>query len=54
MGEFLEFWGISFGFPFIDFQPLRGRHSLPLRTERYMRPPEGATISPVKPDVIYG
>ena len=44
MGEFLQFLGISFGFPFFDFQPLKAWHSLNLGTERYMTPPDGATL----------
>ena len=41
MGEFLEFLGISFGFPFFVYQPLKAWHSLHLRTERYMTTPDG-------------
>ena len=43
-GEFLEFRGISFGFPFFDFQPLKAWHSLHLGTEGYMTPPDCATL----------
>ena len=46
---FLEFWGISFGFPFFDFQPLKAWHSLHLGTERYMTKPGGATFSCMRP-----
>ena len=49
IGEFLEFWGISFGLPFFDFQPLKAWHSLHLRTERYMTKPGGATFSCMRP-----
>ena len=49
IGEFLEFLGISFGFPFFDFQPLKAWHSLHLRTERYMTKPGGATFSCMRP-----
>ena len=44
MGEFLEFGGISFGFPFFDFQTIKAWHSLHLGTERYMTPPDGARL----------
>ena len=44
MWEFLEFLGISFGFPFIVNQPLKAWHSLHLGTERYMTTPDGATL----------
>ena len=44
IGEFLEFLGISFGFPFFDFQQLKTWHSLHLGTERYMTKPGGATL----------
>ena len=48
MGEFLEFWGSSFGFPFFEYHPLKAWHSLHLGTERYniyyMTPPEGAIL----------
>ena len=44
MGEFLKFLGISFGLPFFDIQPLKAWHSLHLGTERYMTPPDGATL----------
>ena len=40
MGEFLDLFGISFGFPFTVYQPLKAGHSLHLGTERYMTPPE--------------
>ena len=49
IGEFLNFWGISFGFPFFDFQPLKAWHPLHLRTERYMTKPSGATLSCMRP-----
>ena len=49
IGEFLEFLGISFGFPFFDFQPLKAWHSLHLGTERYMTKPGGATFSCMRP-----
>ena len=52
MGELLEFWGISFGFPFFDFQPLKAWHSLHLGTERYMTKPGGATFSCMSPQGI--
>ena len=52
MGEFLEFWGISSGFPFFVYQPLKAWHSLHLRTERYMTPPDGY-ISCVRPIVPF-
>ena len=32
------------GFPFFDYQPLNARHSLHLRTEKYMTHPDGATL----------
>ena len=51
IGEFLEFLGISFGFPFFDFQPLKAWHSLHLGTERYMTKPGGATFSCMRPEV---
>ena len=44
MGEFLEFWGISFGFAFFEYQPPKAWNSLHLGTERYMTPPGGATL----------
>ena len=44
MGEFLDFLGISFGFCFFVYQPLKAWHSLHLGTERYMTPPDGATL----------
>ena len=50
IGEFLELLGISFGFPFFDFQPLKAWHSLHLGTERYMTKPGGATL-PFCPEV---
>ena len=37
----MEFWGISFGFPFFVYQPLKALHSVHLGTERYMTPPDG-------------
>ena len=49
IGEFLEFLGISFGFPFFDFQPLKAWHSLHLGTERYMTKPGGARFSCMRP-----
>ena len=49
IGEFLEYLGISFGFPFFDFQPLKAWHSLHLGTERYMTKPGGATFSCMRP-----
>ena len=49
IGEFLEFLGISFGFPFFDFQPLKAWHSLHLGTERYMIKLGGATFSCMRP-----
>ena len=49
IGEFLEFFKISFGFPFFDFQPLKAWHSLHLGTERYMTKPGGATFSCMRP-----
>ena len=49
IGEFLEFLGISFGFPFFDFQPLKAWHSLHLGTERYMTKPGDATFSCMRP-----
>ena len=49
IGEFLEFLGISFGFPFIDFQPLKAWHSLHLGTDRYMTKPGGTTFSCMRP-----
>ena len=49
IGEFLEFLGISFGFPSFDFQPLKAWHSLHLGTERYMTKPGGATFSCMRP-----
>ena len=52
IGEFLEFLGISFGFPFFDFQPLKAWHSLHLGTERYMTKPGGATFSCMRPTVV--
>ena len=51
IGEFLDFLGISFGFPFFDFQPLKAWHSLHLGTERYMTKPGGATFSCMRPRV---
>ena len=51
IGEFLELLGISFGFPFFDFQPLNAWHSLHLGTERYMTKPGGATFSCMRPAV---
>ena len=47
--EFLEFLGIPCGFLSIDFQPLKAWYSLHLGTERYMTPPDGTTVSPVRP-----
>ena len=44
MEEFLEFLGISFGFPFFVYQPLKAWHSLHLGTERYMTTPDGPTL----------
>ena len=49
IGEFLEFWVISFGFTFFDFQALKPWHSLHLWTERYMTKPGGATFSCMRP-----
>lgn len=49
MGGFLEFLGIPCGFSFFDFQPLKTEHSLHLGTESSMTPPDGATISSVRP-----
>ena len=56
IGEFLEFLGISFGFPFFDFQPLKAWYSLRLGTERYMTKPGGATFSCMRPlrEFVYG
>ena len=44
MGEFLEFLGISFGFPFFEYQPVKAWHPFHLGTERYITPPDGATL----------
>ena len=44
MGEFLEFWGISYGFPFFDHQLLRVSHPLLLGTKSYVTPPVGAHL----------
>ena len=52
IGEFLEFWGISFDFHFFDFQLLKAWHSLHLGTERYMTKPGGATFSCMRPNVL--
>ena len=49
IGEFLDFFWISCGFLFFDFKPAKSWHSLHLRTERYMTPPDGPTISSVRP-----
>ena len=46
----MELLGISFGFPFFDFQPLKARHSLHLGTESDMTTPGGAVaVSIVRP-----
>ena len=47
--EFLEFVGVSFGFLFIKFQPLKAWHFLYLVTERCMTTPGGATFSSKTP-----